>query len=129
MIAFINLVCFVDGHLREVSRPEGDSPYRELQQQLHSGHKRLRGWTWEATHGVNRLTWRPRCPDGGRRGEMPASDVCRFADCDWCLGDWFVYEVHGTRRHFERIFDPAVNPEVHGVSYACGAGTAYPSAP
>ena len=37
--------------------------------------------------------------------------------------------MHGTRKHFERIFDPARNPEVHGVPYACGADTAYPIAP
>ena len=77
MIAFLNLVCFIDGHLREVARPGGDGPYGELQQQLYSGHKRLHGWTWEATHGVNGLTWRLRGPDGGRRGQMPASVLIR----------------------------------------------------
>ena len=38
---------------------------------------RLHDWTWEATHGVNGLTWRLRGPVGGRKGEMLASVLVR----------------------------------------------------
>jgi hypothetical protein len=70
MMDCLNMVAFLDGHFREVCRPGNDGPYGPAQQELFSGHKRLHGWTWEATHGVNGLTWRLAGPLGGRRGKL-----------------------------------------------------------
>ena len=70
MMDCLNMVAFLDGHFREVCRPGNDGPYGPAQQELFSGHKRLHVWTWEATHGVNGLTWRLAGPLGSRRGKL-----------------------------------------------------------
>ena len=74
LAGFLRLVAFVDGHFREVCRPieyQADGhcdPYGDLQRAIHSGHKGLPGWTWEATHLINGLTGMLRGPAHARRG-------------------------------------------------------------
>ena len=82
LAGILNLVAFVDGHFREVCRPieyQADGhcdPYGPKQKALHSGHKKLPGWTWEATHLINGLTGMLRGPIEARRGERHVTVSC-----------------------------------------------------